>query len=756
MLFRRIIALVSFIVLGGLIALRAQDNLDDTLLDLERIQRATVFIMQADAENLNTYCIGSGTIVRYDGLILTNAHHTVPSTECPGEELIIAMTIDPTQPPIPKYRAEIVQVNEGADLALLRINRELDGREVDSETLPILPFVEVVDAGSVELDDTLTLVGYPNFENDPVTTYVTTAAAFLSEPSGGSRSWIKVASTSPIPGLISGGGAYNQEGQLVAIPTSAPLDADQAIECRLLDDTNGDGFINRNDSCIPIGEPISVLRPTSFARPLIRSASLGLQINSITVPQFQAAATESPIVSREFFATSINNGIPNRVVGSVPTGATSLYFFFDYQNFTPQTVYEVQVSIDGVPNQTFSLPPVRFSGGTNGIWYVGSSDQPWPNGTYEFRLFVDGVAVVSRLITIGGTPQDAPEFSNVAFGLLDEQGNLQGESYVLPAGDIASARFVYRNMQPGLSWTSRWYYNGIPISEPPVDVWTADDGVNGSRTDVSIRPDGGLRPGNYRVELYLQEADTLRLKTTGDFVVAGEQAGALPVVFTNLEFLRSDSPTTLPEGSPSTNFPDGANTLFARFDWQQIAPGTRWTQQWLVDGRVFYEETSLWNTTESGEDYTLRLTAPGGLPDATYTLNLLVNGVLLASEEASVGIGQLPIDRLEQVGGTRLGGQIIDAETGIGVPGATFVLISEDFSVADFVWDQEQIYGLAVTDEDGNFEIDRPIQLDAPYSVYVLAEGYLPVTGDGYIIDAEILAEQDGGPIEMIVSLTRD
>ncbi|MCA9916121.1 MAG: hypothetical protein KC496_22350, partial [Anaerolineae bacterium] len=337
-----------------------------------------------------------------------------------------------------------------------------------------------------------------------------------------------------------------------------------------------------------------------------------------------------------------------------------------------------------------------------------------------------------------------------------EQGNLQGESYVLPAGDIASARFVYRNMQPGLSWTSRWYYNGIPISEPPVDVWSADDGENGSRTDVSIRPDGGLRPGNYRVELYLQEGDTLRLKTTGDFVVAGEQAGALPVVFTNLEFLRSDSPTALPDGSPSTSFPDGANTLFARFDWQEIAPGTRWTQQWLVDGIVFYEESSLWNTTESGEDYTLRLSAPGGLPDATYTLNLLVNGVLLASEDVSVGIGQLPIDRLEQVGGTRLSGQIVDAETGTGVPGATFVLISEDYSVADFVWDQEQIYGIAVTDENGNFEIDRPIQLDAPYSVYILAEGYLPVTGDGYIIDAETLAEQDGGPIEMVVSLTRD
>jgi len=258
------------------------------------------------------------------------------------------------------------------------------------------------------------------------------------------------------------------------------------------------------------------------------------------------------------------------------------------------------------------------------------------------------------------------------------------------------------------------------------------------------------------VELYLQEGDSLRLKTTGDFVVAGEQAGALPIVFDDLEFLRSASPDELPTGSPASDFPDGANTLYARFDWQQIAPGTLWTMQWLVDGGVFYEETAPWNAAESGEDYTLRLTAPGGLPDATYTLNLLVNGVLLASEEVAVGIGQLPIDRLEEVGGTRLGGRVVDAETSQGIAGATFVLISEDFSVADFVWDQEQIYALAVTDQDGNFEIDRPIQLDSPYSVYVVAQGYLPVTGDGYTITREILDEEGGGPIEMTVYLTKD
>lgn len=736
--------------------LRAQEGSSE--LDLERLQRATVFVMQTGGENLTTFCVGSGTIIRYDGLILTNAHNTVTSDDCPGDELIIAMTLDINEPPVPKYRAEIVQVDEGLDLALLRITRELDGRAINPDALPLLPFVELADSADVELDQTITFVGYPSLGNDSVRSITGTVTGFIAERSGGDQSWIKTSSLERVPGLMSGGGAYNQQGQLIGIPTTAPLSRQRPSEqCRLLDDTNGDGFINNNDFCVPVGDFITVLRPASFARPLLRSASLGLQVETITVPRFQETPAEEPTVSRLFFAGSVNNGVPNRVIGAAPAGTTSLYFFFDYANFTPTTIYEVRVSVNGVPNETFSLPPVRWSGGTNGLWYVGSSGQPWPNGTYEFRIFINGSAAGSRLITVGGAAQNTPEFSNLAFGLLDERGNLQGESYVLPSGDIAFARFVYRNMTPGLAWTSIWYYNGVQISRSD-DIWSAGDGDSGARADVSIRPSGGgrLRPGNYRVELYLQEGDQLRLQATGDFVVAGELAGVLPEVFRNVEFFRADSLNAPLSEQPSTSFPDGAHTLYARFDWQNIVAGTLWTMQWLVDGTVFYEETVPWNTSDSGEDFTVRLTAPGGLPDGSYTLNLSINGILLETADVSVGIGQLPIDRFEQVGGTRLRGRIIDGDTRAGIPGATFVLISEDFSIEDFTWNQEQIYALAITDSNGNFEIDRSLVLDSPYSVYILADGYLPITQDGFAISAERLEEVGGSPIEMLVPLTRD
>ncbi len=38
---------------------------------------------------------------------------------------------------------------------------------------------------------------------------------------------------------------------------------------------------------------------------------------------------------------------------------------------------------------------------------------------------------------------------------------------------------------------------------------------------------------------------------------------------------------------------------------------------------------------------------------------------------------------------------------------------------------------MAVTDSSGNFQIDRLLQPNVPYSVFVVAEGYLPISADG-------------------------
>lgn len=700
-------------------------------IDLNRLKRATVFIYQArDLGNeLIITCVSSGTIVSYDGLIVTNANSIVQGTRCNGNTLIVALNVDLEEPPIPKYRAEILQVDTGLDIALLKINRELDGRIIADGALPPLPFVEIDDSSEVTIDQNITVIGYEGVDNQPVNITRGTITAFIAEPRGGNRSWFKTRAT--IPGAMSGGGAYNSRGQLIGIPITAPVtlsnSATSDASCKFIEDTNQDNTINNNDQCIPIGDFISTIRPSNFVQRLIRGASLGLNVNVLAVPEIRPNPIDPPKFSRLFFSPSVIDGLPSTIVGTLPANTNSLYLFFDYENMTPETVYEVRVTRDGIPETTFSLPPVRWSGGERGLWYVGSRDQPWANGVYEFTVLINGLSSGTQRITVGGSASITPSFSNIVFGLLDLQGNLLGNGYVLPSGSIASARFVYSNMRNDMNWTAIWYFNGGEVARSE-DIWTFDE--NGSNV-VNLRPQGGLFPGVYRLELYVNNA----LSATADFIVAGAQEGPLPTIFSNAHYTSANTPFEALNAPPISSFPNSPEVIYALFDWQQIAAGTLWTIRWLVDDQVFYEQTNPWITTESGENFLLSVSQP---PDGTYTLQLWINNLQIIETEAVVGIGQLPIDRFAEAEGVLFNGLVQDSSTKQGIPNVSIILISEDFSVSDFIWNQDQVFAIAITDRNGVFQFDRPLAIETPYSLVIEADGYLPVTADGFELDAEV------------------
>src|SRR5688500_1062960 len=80
--------------------------------DIERINRATVLIMQTSTTGTTSRpvitCLSSGTLVSRDGLILTNAHATLRNLDCPGNLLIIALSLRPGEPPVPTHQADVV------------------------------------------------------------------------------------------------------------------------------------------------------------------------------------------------------------------------------------------------------------------------------------------------------------------------------------------------------------------------------------------------------------------------------------------------------------------------------------------------------------------------------------------------------------------------------------------------------------------------------------------------------------------------
>jgi hypothetical protein len=710
--------------------------------DLERIRGATVFVMQVRTtpNDLIVTCVGSGTIVSRQGLVLTNAHTVLTTPTCRGDALVIALSVTPDQPPVPKYRADLLQANAGIDLALIQITRLLDNRPVDLEALA-LPFVELANSEQVRLDDTLTILGYPSLGDDPVLIERAAVAGFVAEPSGGDKSWVKLTTT--LPSLMSGGGAYNRFGELVGIPTTAP----SANNCFTLQDTNADGLVNQSDDCVPIGEFVNTLRPSNFARPLLRAASLELSVTKLSDVEAAFAQGGAPAFANLFFAPSVGEaGQPTRTIGTLPTGSSSLYLFFDYQNMTPETTYALDATLNGIPNPQLSFAPVRWSGGRSGLWYVGTTEQVLQDGIYEFTLSIDGVAAGSRQFVVGGPAAATPTFNSLIFGLLGEDGGILGNGFVLPTSNTASASFTYQNMTDGLPWTALWYYEGVEVFRSPADnVWSG--GISGSTT-ISISDPNGLQPGNYRLALYINA----ELSALSDFTIAGAaQASALPNVYANVRIVSADTATAALDATALANYPVGVANLYAIFDWERIAPNTLWTMRWSVDTIPFYERTLPWSAISNGTNFITQLTAPNGLPDGTYRMELLINNVLIASVQVQVGIGQLPLDVLDQADGVRMQGVILDAASGQGIPDVTFVLISERFSVDQFVWDSAQVYATAVTDRNGRFLVDRFLQFNAPYSVIIHAEGYLPISADGVTVD-----DTTENPINLTLYLMRD
>ncbi len=764
-LFKRMLSLVSLwcvfiFALTASLPVYAQEDGDEDeeevapppLVELNEanIKQATVFLMQVydTATGPIISCVGSGTLVSADGLILTNAHNAVESDVCQADRVVVSLTLRLDEPPVPTYLADVLDFSAGLDLAVLKITRYLDGRIVEAGTLQ-LPFVEIGDSNRVNIDDTILIAGYPDIGNSAVDTIPdATMSGFTAEARVGSRAWLRT--NAPIPGGMSGGGAYDSEGRLIGIPTIAPARVSgEIVDCRRVGDSTGDGLVNEEDACIPIGGFISALRPSRLARGLVRGAALGIRTGEDRYPAETLPPNDPPEFSRLFVTTGVNAaGMPVNVVTGMPSGATSLFLFFDYRNMVNGLVYELRTTIDGRPNATFSLPPVTWNGGRRGLWYIGSAGIPWPNGTYEFTLFIEGRQVASHQITIGGGPSQLPAFSDIAFGLQDSTGSILGTNYVVPEGNIVRAQFNYRNMNPNLDWTQVWYLEDTELARI-TGTWV--EAAQGVSTNASIASETLLLSGRYRLELWIQD----RMVATSDFVIAGGAQGVESQIFSNLLFAGNQT-AGFPQPPVANQFAAGIEQLYVFFNWRQISPNTPWTWRWKVDTDTLFEANTTWTAAPTGENYYLSITGEPSLPDGTYTFEIEMGGIVVASLQARVGLGQLPLDAFASAEGIQMTGYIRDAETNEGIPGAMFILLLPEFDTTDFVWDETQILSYALADSEGYFQLPALLPrgtLEEPvlYSLLVRADGYLPMSADGIAV-----TEITESPLEIIVELNRD
>jgi S1-C subfamily serine protease len=215
------------------------------------------------AETCQAIGSGSGTIIRQDGLILTNAHVALNATTGSPNWLLIGLTTDPRELPTAGFFARAVIYDAAVDLAVVEPAYALDGRPVEEGDVNLLPLPMAQNERSVQLEQPLRLIGYPGVGGSTVTIDPAVVSGFGFDdnvPELAGSAWIK---TDPAGGSgISGGSTVDDDGVLVGVPTAGGL-----AEIRCLD-LDGDGDTE------PATECAATAGESGFSRPIPEAFSL--------------------------------------------------------------------------------------------------------------------------------------------------------------------------------------------------------------------------------------------------------------------------------------------------------------------------------------------------------------------------------------------------------------------------------------------------------------------------------------------------
>ena len=349
---------------------------------------------------------GSGTLISPDGLILTNAHVASPasqgSADFEPDALAVALVEREDEPPVASYMAEVMAVDGYLDLAVIRVVATLDGDEIDTRDLD-LPFVDLGDSDFVRVGDPINIFGFPGIGGETLTFTTGNVSGFTAEDQLGNRAWIKTDAT--IAGGNSGGLAADNDGFIIGVPTIASSGAQGDItDCRVVQDTNGDGQLDERDSCVPIGGFINALRPINLALPLIEAADEGLAYESPfeTGGQSIAQGSGQEQMSEITWYSVDEEGNLDQPVESYPSGSTVLVATFDFAGMTDgQEWSEVWYQDEALIYQD----AYAWDQGEEGSYYtwISSGDEPLQDGEYTVELFsTPEERLTVGTVTVGG------------------------------------------------------------------------------------------------------------------------------------------------------------------------------------------------------------------------------------------------------------------------------------------------------------------------------------------------------------------
>ncbi len=170
-------------------------------------------------DNLEKSAEGSGVIISATGLVLTNDHVVSLRSDYNNGEYAtsyqICLSPDISTEPSCDYLAKLVARDENKDVALLQIVSYPKGKD-----LVDFPYLNLSQTDSVNINDTITAIGYPSIGGDTVT--ITQGVVSGKEDEFGNK-WLKTDAASSFGS--SGGAAINANGEVIGITTAVHSDA---------------------------------------------------------------------------------------------------------------------------------------------------------------------------------------------------------------------------------------------------------------------------------------------------------------------------------------------------------------------------------------------------------------------------------------------------------------------------------------------------------------------------------------------------
>jgi len=186
----------------------------------ERILAAVVEVLPFDVDAGRTVgTSGSGSIISPDGFVLTNYH--VVGDDASGQfytwhAIRVTDPQNPDREPQHAYWARFIAGDARHDLAIIRIELLADESPLPAGTR--FPTVPLGDANTLMPGDPITVVGYPGIGGATVTVTTGIISGWVGEDfMTGGKQWLKT--DARISGGNSGGGAFDERGLLVAVPT---------------------------------------------------------------------------------------------------------------------------------------------------------------------------------------------------------------------------------------------------------------------------------------------------------------------------------------------------------------------------------------------------------------------------------------------------------------------------------------------------------------------------------------------------------